>query len=106
MLRIEFEPPEHSLCECCGKTTTRLTRFVYKNDDAYAVYYANFTPQHPEKVLRGLISLGEWGDDNVGPEGGWPSPSTAASRLRNNASCLVLWRYPAACGGVSQFREA
>lgn len=69
MLRIEFERPEQSVCECCGKTTTRLTRFVYKNDDAYAVYYAIFTPQHPEKVLRGIVSLGEWGDDNVGPEG-------------------------------------
>src|SRR5690348_15470162 len=69
MLGIEFERPEHSVCECCGKTTTRLTRFFYKDDDAYAVYYAIFTPQHPEKVLRGLISVGEWGDDNLGPEG-------------------------------------
>jgi hypothetical protein len=26
VLRIEFARPEHSVCECCGKTTTRLTR--------------------------------------------------------------------------------
>lgn len=68
MLRIEFEQPEKSVCECCGSTTTRLTRFVYRDNDAHAVYYAMFTSRHPEKVLRGLISLGEWGDDEVGPE--------------------------------------
>ena len=68
MLRIEFEGPQHSICECCGNATTRLTRFVYKNNDAHAVYYAIFTSHHSERVLRGLISLGEWGSDEVGPE--------------------------------------
>jgi hypothetical protein len=38
MIRIEFENPIESQCECCGKTTVRLTRFVYRDDDAYAVY--------------------------------------------------------------------
>lgn len=68
MLRLEFEEPSKSQCEYCGNTTVRLTRFVYKNDDAYAVYYALFTPQHPEKVVLGVIGMGEWGDDSVGPE--------------------------------------
>jgi hypothetical protein len=68
MLRIEFEPAQHSRCECCGNTTVRLTRFVYKNKDAFAVYYAIFTPQHTEKLLCGIIGLGEWGDDSIGPE--------------------------------------
>ena len=68
MLRIEFEPPKYSVCDCCGNTTVRLTRFVYQDANAHAVYYAAFTPQHPEKILRGLIGLGEWGDDKAGPE--------------------------------------
>jgi hypothetical protein len=68
MLRIEFDEPNQSVCECCGSTTVTLTRFVYKDDDAYAVYYAAFTPQHKEKVVCGIIGLGEWGDDSLGPQ--------------------------------------
>lgn len=40
MIEIEFEQPNVYLCECCGNEIKKLTRFVYKNDDAYAVYYA------------------------------------------------------------------
>ena len=68
MLRIEFEPPTQSQCSCCENVTTRLTRFVYKDDDAFVVYYAQFAHGHPEKRLSGIIGLGEWGDDSVGPE--------------------------------------
>ncbi len=68
MLRIEFEDPIKAECECCGKETVRLTRFVYSDNDAYAVYYILFTPQHADKVVSGIIGLGEWGDDEVGPE--------------------------------------
>ncbi len=68
MINIEFETPETEICECCGKESTRLTRFVYQNDDAFAVYYARFTETHDDKVLYGLIGLGEWGDDEKGPE--------------------------------------
>ncbi len=46
----------------------RLTRFVYKDNDAFAVYYAAFTPEHPEKIVSAMIGLGEWGDAEVSPE--------------------------------------
>jgi hypothetical protein len=68
MIEIEFETPEKETCECCGSESTRLTRFVYQDDDAFAVYYAKFTEGHDDKVLYGLIGLGEWGDDDKGPE--------------------------------------
>lgn len=68
MLRIEFEEPTESQCECCGNTSISLTRFVYKDGDAFAVYYASFTKGHPERNLCGLIGIGEWSDDSVGPE--------------------------------------
>ncbi|WP_457329544.1 hypothetical protein [Rhizobacter sp. P5_C2] len=71
MIRIEFEEPTQTTCECCGKSTVRLTRFVYNGNDAYAVYYASFTNGHAEKRLSGLIGLGEWG------EGGEPENRTA-----------------------------
>jgi len=68
MIEIEFEEPTEEICECCGNTTVRLTRFVYQDGDAFAIYYAQFTKAHEEKRLSGLIGLGEWGDDDVGPE--------------------------------------
>ena len=40
----------------------RLTRFVYRNGDAHAVYYAQYTSGHSEKRLSGLIGIGEWGE--------------------------------------------
>jgi len=61
MIDIEFEKPTEELCECCGNTTVRLTRFVYQDSDAFAVYYAQFTKAHEDKRLSGLIGLGELG---------------------------------------------
>lgn len=67
MIVIEFEAPTESTCQCCGNVTVRLTRFVYRNGDAHAVYYAQYTAGHSEKRLSGLIGLGEW-DEKGTPE--------------------------------------
>lgn len=63
MIEIEFEEPKLEPCECCGNTTTRLTRFVYQDGDAFAVYYVLFTDGHEDNVAYSLIGLGEWGED-------------------------------------------
>ncbi len=65
MLTIEFEPPaiDAKPCECCGGFTTRLTRFVLNDGNAYAVYYAMFSDNHPDGYVSVLISIGEWADD-------------------------------------------
>ena len=63
MLTIEFEPPKESEpCECCGGRTTVLTRFVNRDDEAYAIYFARFSNNHPERVVVATISIGEWGE--------------------------------------------
>jgi hypothetical protein len=64
MLTIEFEPPvQGEPCECCGGRTTSLTRFVYWDGDAHAVYYASLSDTHPLGYVSVLISIGEWGED-------------------------------------------
>ncbi|NME72763.1 hypothetical protein [Flammeovirga aprica] len=68
MIEIEFEEPNIYDCECCSNKTVRLTRFVYKDDDAYAVYYCQYTIGHKDKVVTGVISLGEWWEESVSPE--------------------------------------
>ena len=55
MIRIEFEDQVKERCECCGGTTTRLTRFVYKDNDAFAVYYAMFSDNHTEHEIKAAI---------------------------------------------------
>lgn len=62
MITIEQSEPTVSRCECCGGTTTRLTRFVYKDGDARAVYYARFSNNHPDGIVALLVSIGEWGE--------------------------------------------
>lgn len=60
MLRIEFEEPHTQTCECCGGTTSKLTRFVYSEGIAHAVYYASFTDKHLDRVVYLAVSLGDW----------------------------------------------
>lgn len=62
MIEIEFTEPETSKCECCGNTTTRLTRFVTQDGDAFAIYYAAFSEAHHENGVIGIVSIGEWWD--------------------------------------------
>lgn len=68
MLEMEFEKPEYTDCACCGNTTTTLKRYVYKDNDAFAVYIVRFTPCHSENMLDGIIGLGPWGYENIGAE--------------------------------------
>lgn len=67
-ISIEQDPPRTSECGCCGGTTTHLTRFVYRDGDAYAVYYAAFSDDHDDGVVSVLIGLGEWGEDALPDE--------------------------------------
>ena len=62
MIAIEFEPPTIKLCECCGSETVSLTRFVYKDGDAHAVYYAQYSRGHETDRINVIVSLGEWGN--------------------------------------------
>lgn len=59
---IEMSDPSASHCECCGGLTVRLTRFVFRDGDAFAVYYARYSNNHPENLVDFLVSIGEWGE--------------------------------------------
>ena len=63
MLEIEFEPPSTYRCECCGTDTVRLTRFELKDGNAHAVYYAQYSKGHETNRVKGIVGLGDWGDD-------------------------------------------
>ena len=60
---IEFEEPSYSECDCCGALTTHLTRFVYRDDAAFAVYKAAFSDTPAHDWVNLLFSFGEWGEE-------------------------------------------
>ncbi len=62
---IEFAKPSLAHCRCCGGLSVRLTGFVSRNDDAFAVYYVQYSNEHPDDELSMLVSLGEWGEDGT-----------------------------------------
>ncbi len=66
MLTFEFEVPNRSRCDCCGGVTVSLTRFVFEDGDAHAIYYARFGEQHEPRVVEAVVSVGEWGE-GAGP---------------------------------------
>ncbi len=68
MLEIEFEEPQSTVCDCCGKPATWLTRFVIKNGQAFAIYKVAFSAGHPEQGIIGLMSFGEWWVEGYVPE--------------------------------------
>lgn len=54
-----------SICSCCGRESSVGHGFVYKGGDAYAVYYAGWTPGHPDKKVSFAIALGKWDDNST-----------------------------------------
>ena len=64
MLSFDFEEPTFHTCECCGGRTTHLTRFVYQDGDAYAVYYARFSDHPGERYVQAVVSIGDWSEDS------------------------------------------
>lgn len=83
MLELEFDEPSSFACDCCGGRTTRLTRFVYRDGSAYAVYYASFSDNHPERTVKVIVSIGSWGDWDGGESP--PDRAAFAMEIRSGA---------------------
>ena len=82
---IEMNEPASSRCECCGSLTVKLTRFVYRDGDAFAVYYAQYSNNHPDHDLEMLISIGEW-DEHSEPS----QRSAFYCRVRSNTDSYAV----------------
>jgi hypothetical protein len=60
-LRLELgESGEAAPCKCCDARSRTAHGFVYRDDDAYAVYYAGWSDEHPERGVTLAIAVGEW----------------------------------------------
>jgi len=68
MIKYDIEIGENSnasVCHCCGRESCTGHGFVYKNGDAYAVYYAGWSNAHSEKKVSLALAIGEWDDDST-----------------------------------------
>ncbi|MBS2017058.1 MAG: DUF2199 domain-containing protein [Deltaproteobacteria bacterium] len=61
---IELAEPSCEHCECCGGLDVRLTRFVERRGEAFAIYYAAYTNRHESQKIAMLVSLGDWGEES------------------------------------------
>ncbi len=61
-LSIELGEEARTCCDCCGKESTTVHGFVYRDGDAYAVYYAGWSDGHPERGITLAIAVGEWSE--------------------------------------------
>lgn len=59
------EDCKSSICQCCDRKSFLGHGFIYKNGDAYAVYYAGWSPSHAEKKVSFAIATGEWDDNST-----------------------------------------
>jgi len=66
MLTIENgEPIEPTHCADCGGVTTNLVRFVYQDGDAYAIYYARYSDNHPQREVALAVGLGDFSEEST-----------------------------------------
>lgn len=59
------ENSKASVCNCCGQKSCTGHGFIYKDDDAYAVYYVGWSIAHTEKKVSFALAIGEWDDNST-----------------------------------------
>jgi hypothetical protein len=65
VISLELNDERSSVCDCCGGTTTTLSRWVSKDDSAFALYLARFSDNHPDRSIVLLVSIEGWGTDDA-----------------------------------------
>lgn len=58
-------------CSQCGGRHKSAYGFIYKDGDAYSLYYATLHIGHPEPSVGLTLSIGKWWDDNAVEERQW-----------------------------------
>lgn len=59
------ENKNSSVCHCCGKKSCVGHGFIYKDGDAYSVYYVAWSNAHLDKKVSLALAIGEWDDDST-----------------------------------------
>ncbi len=68
MVNYDIEIGENkkaSTCYCCEKKSCVGHGFVYKDGDAYAVYYVGWSDAHADRRVSIALAIGDWDDDST-----------------------------------------
>jgi hypothetical protein len=72
MLKLELgETLPDICCDGCGGIHKTAYGFIYRDDDAYGVYFATLHTGHAEPTVGLTLSLGKWWDDEAVDERQW-----------------------------------
>lgn len=61
-LGIELGDTSHFNCPDCGRQSETVHGFLYDSTGETAVYFAGYTPGHPERRANMVVSAGGWGE--------------------------------------------
>jgi hypothetical protein len=65
-LTIEVpDQPSSRTCPDCGRTVLDSTGFVYRDDDAFAIYHATLHEHEGRRMVDLAIGIGTWSDDEA-----------------------------------------
>ncbi len=65
-LNIEIgEDYKQAVCSCCGRSSKTGHGFIYKNGNAYAVYYVGWSDAHLDRKVSLAIAIGAWDDSST-----------------------------------------
>ena len=88
-LRLETADENNATqCACCGARSRSVHGFVYRDDDAYAVYYAGWSDGHPGRGVSIAIAVGEWSEGSSSADR--TSVGIRAKPTRNSVEFTVL----------------
>ena len=62
---LEVQP---RLCEHCGRSFSTVHGFLYRDNEAYAVYHVSLQREHPSTRADLALSLGRWHEDAAAEE--------------------------------------
>ncbi len=56
---------ESSKCQCCMEICRITHGFVYKNNDAHAIYYASWVVSHKDNCAYVALGIGDWDESTT-----------------------------------------
>ena len=63
MISIELgEEKQPQRCECCGGEIFIVYGFIYRDEDAYAIYHASWSKSHLEAGVDMALEFDDWGN--------------------------------------------
>lgn len=66
-------------CECCHRGSQTVHGFLYRDGDAYGIYYAGWSEGHPDRGVTMAVAVGDW-DELPDESPDEPNSESGASR--------------------------